>query len=297
MKLRNSAGLYLVNILGFVLLVGAGVSAAHASDDSEDVKNLASVTQTLLRHNMVFLDNPEITKQLDTVLERLWDAQNGSVEIPRIQVINDSTPNAFSDPSGVIYITTGLLDVLEDRQELAFVLAHEIAHVNVGDYYAAFNSTKNSRMVRVVGGALLATVAIIATVGMAASAMGPMGTATTASTAITSAGANVSSAVLGGAMSSDIGARARMRYVKTDLVMEPQQHPVYAPALFGTVTKALYEGYGAEEELKANEEAHELLQTAGFAVSNGMVSRIQRRLGGGRGNHLTSYVNVGEQGQ
>ncbi len=297
MKLHNSSGLYLTKILGFVLLAGASVSVVYASNDSEEVGNLASVTQTFIHHNMVFLDNPELTKQLDTVLVRLEGAQNRSVGIPHIQVINDSTPNVFSDPAGVIYITTGLLDVLEDRQELAFVLAHEIAHVNAGHYYAAFNSTKNSRMARVVGGVILATVVIIATAGIAASAMGPMGAATTTSTAITSAGAGVSTAAMDGAMSSDIGSRARMRYVKTDLAMEPRQYPVYAPALFETVTKALYEGYGTEKELKANEKAHELLLTAGFAASNGMVSRIQSRLGGGRGNHLTSYINAGEQGQ
>jgi len=297
MKLHNSSGLYLTKILGFVLLAGASVSVVYASNDSEEAGNLASVTQTFIHHNMVFLDNPELTKQLDTVLVHLEGVQNRSVGIPHIQVINDSTPNVFSDPAGVIYITTGLLDMLEDRQELAFVLAHEIAHVNAGDYYADFNSTKNARIARVVGGAILATVAIIATAGMAASAMGPMGTATTASTAITNVGAGATTVVLGRSMSSDIDARARMRYVKTDLVMEPRQHPVYAPALFETVTKALYEGYGTEKELKANEKAHELLLTAGFAASNGMVSRIKSRLGGGRGNHLTSYVNAGEQSQ
>lgn len=37
--------------------------------------------------------------------------------------------NAFATPGGVIYITRGMLDILESEDELAAVLAHELSHV------------------------------------------------------------------------------------------------------------------------------------------------------------------------
>lgn len=44
-------------------------------------------------------------------------------------VLNDATINAFAAPGGYVFITRGLLDVLDSEAELAGVLAHEIQHV------------------------------------------------------------------------------------------------------------------------------------------------------------------------
>jgi predicted Zn-dependent protease len=44
-------------------------------------------------------------------------------------VIDDDEKNAFSLPGGFIYIHRGLLDILESDDEVAFVLAHEVAHI------------------------------------------------------------------------------------------------------------------------------------------------------------------------
>ncbi len=56
-------------------------------------------------------------------------------------VLNTSEVNAFAGPGGFVYITVGLLDQLESKDELAAVLAHEIGHVcerhSVRSYYSA----------------------------------------------------------------------------------------------------------------------------------------------------------------
>lgn len=43
-------------------------------------------------------------------------------------VVRDSTPNAFTIPGGFVYVHTGLLKFVDDDDELAGVLAHEIGH-------------------------------------------------------------------------------------------------------------------------------------------------------------------------
>lgn len=44
-------------------------------------------------------------------------------------LLKEERINAFSGPGGYIYITTGLLGFVENQDELAGILAHEMAHV------------------------------------------------------------------------------------------------------------------------------------------------------------------------
>ena len=47
----------------------------------------------------------------------------------QFRVLDDPQPNAFALPGGYIYITRGLLGLMDSEAELASVLGHEIAHV------------------------------------------------------------------------------------------------------------------------------------------------------------------------
>ena len=47
----------------------------------------------------------------------------------KFRALRDPIPNAFALPNGSIYINTGLLALLEDENQLAAVLAHEVTHV------------------------------------------------------------------------------------------------------------------------------------------------------------------------
>jgi predicted Zn-dependent protease len=44
-------------------------------------------------------------------------------------VVDDPTPNAFALPGGPIYITRGLMSLMDSEAELASVLGHEIGHI------------------------------------------------------------------------------------------------------------------------------------------------------------------------
>jgi predicted Zn-dependent protease len=51
-------------------------------------------------------------------------------ELPwRFRVVDDPTPNAFALPGGFIYVTRGMMSLMESEAELASVLGHEIGHV------------------------------------------------------------------------------------------------------------------------------------------------------------------------
>src|SRR3954470_6658150 len=68
---------------------------------------------------------------LDEVVGRLNPpamASNPAIQY-RVRVIEDPTLNAFAYPHGSIYVHTGLLARMEDEDELATVLGHEMTHV------------------------------------------------------------------------------------------------------------------------------------------------------------------------
>ena len=50
----------------------------------------------------------------------------------KIHIVHASFPNAFAIPGGHIYLTDSLLKVIGSEAQLAFILAHEIIHVDAG---------------------------------------------------------------------------------------------------------------------------------------------------------------------
>jgi predicted Zn-dependent protease len=47
----------------------------------------------------------------------------------RFRVVDDAVPNAFALPGGFIYLTRGMMNLMDSEAELASVLGHEIGHV------------------------------------------------------------------------------------------------------------------------------------------------------------------------
>jgi len=59
-----------------------------------------------------------------------------------ITILNNTGVNAFALPGGYIYITRGLLSLIENEAELAGVLAHEIGHVTARHTAQRYSNTK-----------------------------------------------------------------------------------------------------------------------------------------------------------
>lgn len=75
-------------------------------------------------------ENPQIYQIVGQI------AENASLPMPRIYIIPDASPNAFAtgrNPEhAVVAVTEGLLKLM-DREEIAGVLSHELAHVKNRD--------------------------------------------------------------------------------------------------------------------------------------------------------------------
>ena len=75
------------------------------------------------------VDNPA----LQAYVQRIGLALAARSERPQLpwsfKVVDDATPNAFALPGGPIFVTRGLLALMDSEAELASVLGHEIGHV------------------------------------------------------------------------------------------------------------------------------------------------------------------------
>ncbi len=116
-----------VPIFGPLFLVLAGVSAAAHMIRA----NFGGADRVLgaLGAHPISSDDPKNHAVIDVVHEMALAAR---IPEPRVEVIDDPSPNAFAvgrDPEhSAICVTQGLLDQM-DREELQGVIAHETAHI------------------------------------------------------------------------------------------------------------------------------------------------------------------------
>lgn len=133
-----------VFFLGLVLAFGSASSASllnaqdvdksaadfHFTDvDNQVLHDSKAIDQQYLKKGLV-LQDPQLQPYLDSIGKRII----GNRPIPdqvefKFMVLRDPMVQAFALPNGSVYVTTGLLSLLEDESQLAAVLGHETAHV------------------------------------------------------------------------------------------------------------------------------------------------------------------------
>jgi len=102
---------------------------AHKSIISEE-KEIAIGKQysVEIERSAKLLTDPVINEYVNRVAQNV--ARNSDLKIPlTVKVIDDPTINAFALPGGFLYVNTGLLQAAEEEDQVAGVVAHEIAHV------------------------------------------------------------------------------------------------------------------------------------------------------------------------
>jgi predicted Zn-dependent protease len=75
------------------------------------------------------IDDPALAAYVQKIGDRLLRAVPQRSFTYRFQVVDEAEPNAFALPGGYIFISRGLLALVNDEDELACVIGHEIAHV------------------------------------------------------------------------------------------------------------------------------------------------------------------------
>ena len=141
----------------------SGLSSWQIPVNNEDVEKDSGqgryqAEQTLLsiKRSLPELVDPLVTNYLDSVARRLaW--QTGQ-PLRALVVVNSPEINAFATPGGVIAVNRGLIYATRREDELAAVIAHELAHVVQHHVEAREAAARRSRWIGL--GSALASIAI-----------------------------------------------------------------------------------------------------------------------------------------
>ncbi len=125
-------------LLSLVLFSGCAVSpptkkgAPQASSPSKEMGK-AFVSEALQHYQ--FVKDPEVVGLVNRVGRRIVRSIGANPASYHFLVVREGQPNAFAIPGGYIFVFDGLLAQLRDEEELAGVLAHEIARVERNHFF------------------------------------------------------------------------------------------------------------------------------------------------------------------
>jgi predicted Zn-dependent protease len=128
----HSVGI-VICILFAISIAGAGCRTSPpprlSFETTEDSLRAGRQGEELDEARQVLLDDEALDTYLTAVGRRVFEA----IRTPRFRysfrVVEEAQPNAFALPDGSVFVTRGLLVLMNDEDELACLLGHEIAHV------------------------------------------------------------------------------------------------------------------------------------------------------------------------
>lgn len=113
--------------------------------DKKDRKRFALesnfVIDNLLQSGLVLYNDP-VSNYLNEVAAKLTEADPTIKKKVQVYALRSTTVNAFATDRGTVFVTLGLLAQLENEAQLAFILSHEITHVQDGHTLDLFLKAK-----------------------------------------------------------------------------------------------------------------------------------------------------------
>ena len=113
----------------------------HALTLSEE-KEIGQRVLEQIRRMMPLVEDGEIVAYVGTVGNRIAKQFEASPYQWQFFVVDQAVPNAFAIPGGYVFVYRGLIDLLTSEGELAAVLSHELAHIQLHHIERRMNESK-----------------------------------------------------------------------------------------------------------------------------------------------------------
>ena len=118
-----------MRIIIIALFLLSGLSTVEGQNVDID-KALGAENAEMVKAQMGIYDDEAKIKYIREVTARLVSNLDKQLFDYEIHLVPDMSPNAFALPGGHLFITTGLIPILESEDELACIIGHEIIHSN-----------------------------------------------------------------------------------------------------------------------------------------------------------------------
>ena len=119
--------LWTIVLWGWVALVDI-IDATAASNQTPDWGRLAAQEQAVLEQRDIILEDSSVSNYLQAVADRLWEQAPSDLDAPTVKIVIDARAQAYAYPNGFCFLTTGLLNQIENEDQLAMIIAHEMVH-------------------------------------------------------------------------------------------------------------------------------------------------------------------------
>ncbi|MCT7959796.1 M48 family metallopeptidase [Laspinema sp. D1] len=112
-------------------LIGPGLEVLQLStmSDAQEVALGQQINQQILSSQFRRYGNTQINNYVREVGDRLVPQSDRPNLTYTFQVVEDDSINAFATMGGFVYVTTGLLQAMDNEAQLAGVMGHEIGHI------------------------------------------------------------------------------------------------------------------------------------------------------------------------
>jgi len=240
--------------------------------EAEKEVRIGNLFDLYATETFVVLKDKEIIKNVSRIAEKIVRASGQPNLKYKIRIINDPLPIASSFPGGYIYISTGLLDILETKDELAAVLADALTPLFERYQYDAFMDEWKQRKTALVASRIFALVLFAGGValGAAAASSAASGAGLGVAQAYQQTSQMVSTITSGAAMGALSAGAAAAKKLPEKKVILSRMSPYLSigdPATSSSVFvffKEIYEGYDTDKELNTVESAIKILKRAGY---------------------------------
>jgi predicted Zn-dependent protease len=116
--------------------------ALLTNEDEQMLWHKSEQEQLAIEGNGLIYPDQELEDYLNAVATKLKPQSGTEDLVIRVKVIKNAYLNAFAYPNGMIYIHTGLLARMDNEDQLAAVLAHELIHCTQRHALQAFRKYK-----------------------------------------------------------------------------------------------------------------------------------------------------------
>ncbi len=141
----------LAALLAFLTFFAGTARAGLFDFTVEDEKELGQKYNAIIRAKLPLIEDPEILGYVRDVVTRVSKNMSAQPFPLTVNVIRDSSMNAFAAPAGYVYVFTGLILNLNHESEFAAVVAHELAHVSQRHLASKVESMKYYSIAQVAG--------------------------------------------------------------------------------------------------------------------------------------------------
>ncbi len=256
----------------FILPVCAE-SADYAK--AEEESRIGNLFDLYLAESFVILKDDNLTEKVTKIVEKIAKASDNPDIKYLVRIINDPLPVVSSFP-GYIYISSGMLDILENEDELASVVAHAIAHAIEKDQYDTYMTALKMKKIAFVTGSLMPFL-MFAGAGVGAIAAGGI-----TGVSISAVGSILLINYGAYAVSSTVQAITTKSLPERKVTLNRLGPYLHLPDIKSNLTVLvffgeIYGGYNEDNELKADELSIRYLNNAGYKPE-ALVSVFRRLL-------------------